>query len=166
MSSVLFVCTGNATRSVLAASLLADLRPDLRPMSSGTLVIEGCPPSARTRAAFESIGLPVPPHRSAQARFADLAAADAVVALAPEHVGWVRREHPEVAGHTVTLKRLHRDLVPGREPLRRRIEALQPAAIEIEDWEEVVDPGGHEVDVYVACALEIRDLMLDLADRW
>jgi protein-tyrosine-phosphatase len=166
MARVLFVCTGNATRSVLAASLLAHLRPDLEPVSSGTLVIEGCPPSARTRAAFEAIDLDVPSHRSSQTRSDDLIAADAVVALAPEHVGWVRREHPSLADHTVTLKRLHRDLEPGPRPLHHRVRDLGPRSIEVEAWEEVVDPGGQEVDAYVACALEIRELMIGLAERW
>ena len=166
MARVLFVCTGNATRSVLAATLLAEHRPDLEPASGGTLVIEGCPPSVRTRAAFESIDLAVPSHRSAQTRRIDLASADAVVALAPEHVGWVRREHPEAAGPTATLKRLYRDLAPGTSPLRQRVQALDPATVEIEPWEEVVDPGGQEIDAYLACAAEIRDLMLGLSDRW
>lgn len=165
-AEVVFLCTGNATRSVLAAALLAELRPDLSVASAGTLVIEGCPISTRTRAGFEAIELAVPSHRSRQARAEHLEAADLVVALAPEHVGWVRRELPSVADRTLTLLRIHRDLRPGNEPLAERVAALDPESIEIEGWEEIIDPGGLEVDAYQACAAEIRDLMHDLADRW
>lgn len=165
-AEVVFLCTGNATRSVLAAALLAELRPDLGVASAGTLVIEGCPLSTRTRAGFESIELAVPNHRSRQARAEHLEASDLVVALAPEHVGWVRRELPLVADRTLTLLRIHRDLRPGPEPIAGRVAELDPASVELGDWEEIVDPGGLEVDAYQACAAEIRDLMHDLLDRW
>jgi protein-tyrosine-phosphatase len=160
---VLFVCTGNATRSVIAGAALLSRLPDVPVETAGTLVIDGLPPSHRTRSALAAVGLDAPRHRSRQARAADLDAAELVVALAPEHVRWVRREHPSAASRTATLKRLCRDLPPGPAPLAERVAALVLGEVELEPWEEIVDPGGAETDAFVACAHEVVALVDRLA---
>ncbi|HEY9558457.1 MAG TPA: low molecular weight phosphatase family protein, partial [Acidimicrobiales bacterium] len=72
MSHILFICTGNAARSVMAGAALAAHLPDWEVTTAGTLVVEGQPMSWRTRAALESVGLQAPSHRSRQATDADL----------------------------------------------------------------------------------------------
>ena len=37
------------------------------------------------------------------------------------------------------------------------------AAVVTEDWEEVLDPGGGEVDRFIECAIEIDALITQLA---
>ena len=169
---VLFLCTGNATRSVLGGAALAQRRPDLAVETAGTLVIEGLPMSFRTKAGFDAIDLAVPNHRSRQATRRILAEHDLVVAMAPEHVFWVRREHPQAAPRTATLKRLCRDLTPqlgddAGQPasIIDRLASLHLDTVEIEPWEEVVDPGGGEVEHFIACAIEIDELINELIDR-
>ena len=88
-----------------------------------------------------------------------------MIGLAPEHVNWVRREHPTAADRTVTLKRLARELAADGRPLTERIGELHLAAAELGPWEEVVDPGGGEVEAFIACAQEIVALVDDVADR-
>jgi hypothetical protein len=39
------------------------------------------------------------------------------------------------------------------------------ADAELAPWEEVVDPGGGEVEAFTACAREVVDLVDELADR-
>jgi len=51
--------------------------------------------------------------QSSQLADADLRDADLVVAMAREHVRFVRRRHPEIAARTATLKRLVRDYAEG-----------------------------------------------------
>jgi protein-tyrosine-phosphatase len=149
---------------IAGAALLAHL-PDLDVMTAGTLSINGLPMSWRTSAGFEAVGLPRPAHRSRQVTPADLDRATLVIGLAPEHVEWVRREHPAAAGKTGTLKRLARDLPGDDGPLPERVAELDLAAVELGAWEEVVDPGGGEVEAFTACAEEVVALIEALAPR-
>ena len=160
---MLFLCTGNAARSVIAGVALTGRRPDLTVRTAGTLSVDGLPISRRTRHALESVGLPPPRHASRQAEEVDLRHADVVVGMAPEHVRWVRRNHPAVSGRTATLRRLVDLLAPATEPLALRLQRLDLAAADLADWEEIVDPGGGEEDAFVRCAHEIVPLVDRLA---
>lgn len=162
---IVFLCTGNAARSVMAGAALSSHLPDWHVTTAGTLVVEGQPMSWRTRAALEGVGLEAPAHRSRQASVADLEHAALVIALAPEHVHWVRRTHPKAAARTATLRRLARDLPVDTAPLPERVARLGLAEVELGPWEEVVDPGGGDASVFAACAAEVRDLVARLAPR-
>lgn len=164
MVDVLILCTGNAARSVMAATSLSARRPDLRVATGGTLVVDGQPMSIRTRAAITGVGLQIPRHASRQVHPPDLDQATLVMALAPEHVEWVRRTHAPAAARTVTLRRLVEHIAPA-PTLADQVAALAPATVALEEWEEVVDPGGGEADVFAACAREIDALVHRLAPR-
>jgi protein-tyrosine-phosphatase len=157
--SVLFLCTGNAARSVMAGAALSARLPDVVVETAGTLTVDGQPMSWRTRNALESVGLAPPSHRSRQASPADLDRATLIIGLAPEHVQWVRRNHERAAPRTATLKRLCRELPVDDRPLSVRVAELNLGEVELEEWEEVVDPGGGEVEVFVACAHEVSALV-------
>lgn len=159
------LCTGNAARSVMAGAVLREHVPGLRVTTSGTHVIEGMPMSWRTRDAIESLGLPVPNHRSRQATVEELDHASLVIALAREHVAWMRRVHPAAAPRTATLKRLARDLEPGPVPLRERLEVMHLDDVALESWEDVLDPAGGDLDVFLDCAREIADLLHEVIPR-
>lgn len=162
---VVFLCTGNAARSVMAGAALSAHLPDWHVSTAGTLVVEGQPMSVRTRAALEQVGLDVPMHRSRQASAADLRHAALVIAMAPEHVLWVRRTHPEAAPRTATLRRLVQDLPHDPRPLTERVASLRLDEVDLGEWEEVVDPGGGDTATYARCAVEVTDLVIQLAGR-
>jgi protein-tyrosine-phosphatase len=155
---VVFLCTGNAARSVMAGAALAR-SGSARITTAGTHVVEGQPMSWRTRSALEGVGLAAEGHRSRQIRQRDLDDADLVVGLAREHVEHVRRRHPAAAPRTATLRRLCRDL-PGRPgTLQQRLDALRLDEVELEAWEDVDDPAGGEVEDFHGCAAEIVELV-------
>jgi protein-tyrosine-phosphatase len=155
---VVFLCTGNAARSVMAGAALARSGA-ARITTAGTHVIEGQPMSWRTRSALEGVGLAADGHRSRQIRERDLDQADLVVGLAREHVEHVRRRHPSAAARTATLRRLCRDL-PGRSgTLPERLAALRLDEVELEPWEDVDDPAGGDVEDFHGCAADIVELV-------
>jgi protein-tyrosine-phosphatase/SAM-dependent methyltransferase len=163
--SILILCTGNATRSVIAGAVLKAHLPDVEIATAGTMSIDGLPMSWRTKAGFEAVGVTPPSHRSRQVLPTDLDRATLIIGLAPEHVQWVRREHPSAAPRVATLKRLVRDLASDDRPLAERVAELDLAAVELRPWEEIVDPGGGEVEAFIACAQEVVPLVEELAAR-
>ncbi len=166
MTSLLFVCTGNATRSVIAGALAQAARPQWEVVTAGTFVVEGLPISWRTRGALAELGIEAARHRSTQVTQAHVDAADLVIVQEYQHVQYLRRHHPLGDPRTATLKRLARDLSDGDAPLGDRLAALGLGSVELEpEWEDVVDPGGGELDDYVACAYELAALMKDLIPR-
>jgi protein-tyrosine phosphatase len=165
VAKVIFLCTGNAARSVMGGAIARSRHPDIEVVTAGTHVVEGMPMSWRTRDALAGIGYRADGHRSTQLRERDVAESDLIVAMAGEHVAYVRRAHPEAAARTATLKRLARDLGESEVPLGERLAALMLATSELEDWEDVVDPAGGELEDFEACAREIDDLLAQVLPR-
>ncbi len=175
--TILMLCTGNAARSVMAEVLLSAMRQDITVSSAGTLAVEGQPLSMRTRHALEYMEMPVPfHHRSRELTADDAAAADLVVAMERGHVRYVRRYFPDVARKVATLGWLAEELPPGMEPLGDRVSSLHLDSVDLDMQPEVADPAdaiipdgadrlGREMQVYVDCALELRDLIQKLENR-
>ncbi len=82
-----------------------------------------------------------------------------------DHVRFVRRHHPEARRTCATLRRLCSELKPGDEPLVTRVESLDLESMPLDPTEDVADPAGGDIDVYVACANELWELTEKLARR-
>ncbi len=167
MTDLLVLCTGNAARSVMAGFMLEHLR-DGRPgeplhvVTAGTHTIDGQPMGVRTRTALSRIpqlaGTDYRRHRSRQVHGADLVHAELVVVMEADHVRFVRRRFPDAAHKTATIRRLCADLPPSPPTLADRVSALALAEVELSDDEDVMDPAGHEGDVYAACVDQLWGL--------
>ena len=114
--------------------------------------------SRRTRAALGAVGFSADGHRSHQITEGDIDDALLILAMAAEHVAYVRRRHPAAASRTASIKRLVRDLPPGPAPLADRLALLRLDQVEVEPWEDVEDPAGGDDPVYVSCAEELAGL--------
>jgi protein-tyrosine-phosphatase len=163
MPHVIFVCTGNAARSVMAGAILATHLDDVEITTAGTHVVEGMPMSWRTREALAGLDVAAPAHRSTQLRLDDVQRADLIVGLAREHVSYIRRRHPEAAARTGTLKRLARDLPDTTGAFGARVASLRLDDVVLEPWEDVEDPAGGDLPEFEACAAEIESLLRPLA---
>ena len=169
---VYMVCTGNAARSPMAAAMLRalDSRGRLDVRSAGTLTLEGHPMGTRTRSALARHGLTDHAHRSCQFRAADASAADLVVVMEPLHLHWIRRNIPEAAPITGSLRRLVTDLAPApddppRDDLVQRVRALGLERLKPEAWEEIADPGAGDQEDFDRCSDELRLLVGELHRR-
>lgn len=173
MPALLVVCTGNASRSAMAGTMLEWLARargiPLAVTTAGTHAVDGQPMGARTSSALCSVAemtdAPVGRHRSRQLAPADVAHVDLVVAMEADHVRYVRRHHPAAAPLAGTLRRLCRDLEPGPAPLGTRVRALDLAHVELDVDEDVADPAGPDDAAYVACAAELWVLCNELVRR-
>ena len=164
-SHVLFLCTGNAARSVMAGVMLESSGLEVRVTTAGTHVIEHQPVSIRTRQALVSVGLQAAAHRSRQITDADVMAADLVVAMASEHVAYIRRRHPIGTERTATLRFLVHHLPEGASPLPERVAALGLAGVDPLVQGDVVDPAGGDDQDYIDCAQELSVLIGALVPR-
>jgi protein-tyrosine-phosphatase len=159
------LCTGNAACSVMAGAMLEAAGAPVRVLTAGTHVVEHQPMSVRTRAALAVVGIEAPHHRSRQVTDASLGEASLVVAMAAEHVRFVRRRHPAAAERTATIVWLAANLPPGPEPIDSRVAALGLSALDPADQGDVADPAGGDDEDYRLCAWTLVELVGQLDAR-
>jgi protein-tyrosine-phosphatase len=166
VTNLLVLCTGNAARSVMAGFMLEHLCDGragaLQIVTAGTHSIDGQPMGLRTRTALSRIpelaGADFRRHRSRQVHGIDLVHAELVVVMEADHVRFVRRQFPDAAAKTATIRRLCRDLPAPPPGLGERVAAMELGDAEIADEEDVLDPAGCDGDVYAAVVDELWDL--------
>jgi protein-tyrosine-phosphatase len=147
---ILFVCTGNSCRSVMAQGLLRHLlaragAEDIRVDSAGVFAMEGMAATRETLSVLQAIGVDGSAHRSRPLSAELVREADLVFVMEPFQAEEVARRVPEAKEKIHLLKPY--GLAPG--------ELLGPPGIP--------DPIGKPLEVYEVCFAEIREAVERIA---
>ena len=139
---ILFVCTGNSCRSVMAEGLLLQGvkqkgRSDVQVLSAGTNTFPGMGPTLETIEVMKELGVDVSSHVSQQLTPDLVRSADAVFCMEDFHREQILAIHPE-AESKVHLFRTFQKPAPLDNP-------------------NVPDPIGQPRHVYEACRTVIQD---------
>ncbi len=143
LKRMLFVCTGNSCRSVIAKYLMQDLLrnakiTDIRIDSAGVFAHEGMPSTQETQQVLKEVGVDCSGHAARVVTPELVRGADLVLVMEQFHLEEVLRRVPDAKDKVHLLKGY------GRNP--REPEAHQ----------EVSDPIGKPLEVYEVCCTEIR----------
>jgi len=147
---ILFVCTGNSCRSVMAQELMRHLLrragvEGVQVESAGVFAVQGMAPTRETQRVLQDAGIPCSDHHARLVTAEMLRDADLILAMEPFQLDEVLRRHALAQGKTHLLKTY---LAPsGKTP--------QPAAIP--------DPIGKPLEVYEVCFADIREAVERLA---
>lgn len=150
MKKILFVCTGNSCRSVMAEGLLKQFlekkgRTDVQVLSAGTGSLDGIPPTPETIEAMQGQGVDVSGHVGQQITPQLVRIADVIFCMENAHRERILSVVPE-AESKVHLLKVFENKATLSEP-------------------DILDPIGQPKEVYAICLSAVKD-GVERVSRW
>ncbi len=113
IKKILFVCTGNSCRSIMAEGLMRDAlkglgKIDVNVISAGVSAIDGFRPTRETIEVMEREGIDVSGFRSKALTDEIIMSADLILVMAAHHMDDIIKRVPEAAPKTHILKQYGR----------------------------------------------------------
>ena len=162
---VLFVCTGNTCRSVMAQGLLQhQLKQMARRLpqpvevdSAGVSAFDGMSPSRETLAILQRAGIDLSSHMAKSLTTEMIQDANLIFVMEPFHFEEILRRVPEAKSKTHLLRRygLPAPRESGSSTSSRQAGLSTRDASTVEA--DIADPVGRSMEIYERCFATIRD---------
>ena len=109
VSSILFICTGNSCRSIMAEGLMRKSLYELgkeriEVASAGTMATNGMPPTDETVKVMKEAGVDVSDFKAKSVTPEMVRKADLILVMEPMHKDSVLRKAPQASSKTFLLK--------------------------------------------------------------
>lgn len=137
IKKILFVCTGNSCRSVMAASLLKKLLKEKAKnyeiCSAGTTALEGMGPSSEAERIMLKQGIDISSHRSQRLNPQMIRDADLILVMEKAHRDFILNLVPEIENKLFLLKSFIKD-----RPKNFDLDIPDPIGKPAEFYEEIL----------------------------
>lgn len=151
MKNILFVCTGNSCRSVMAEGFLRDMAEeaglDIETSSAGVGAMDGYPSTEETIKVMREHGIDMSRHRSRRITYEMVKAADGIFVMETYHRDAILKQWPDAAKKTHLLAEYAQTPMPWGKEI------------------DIPDPIRMSSSFYQNVSRVIRDCVRGLADK-
>ena len=139
--TILFVCTGNTCRSVMAEGLMKEMvkgRDDIRVLSAGILAIPGFGPSKNTIEACNKEGVDISKHITHNLIEELIKESDIILVMEKIHKDYILDKWADCKDKVFLLSEYGKVSLPGED-------------------NDIRDPIGQPIEVYQSCLNQIKE---------